>query len=208
MGTMFLGNTYASEQKGTQIWTDASMEFKIYDSWDITLSEEMRYTDSDLSYYHTDIGFSSKTLIKGTKVGLNYRLYRNKNSKDKWSRVQSPHINFTLYDNLFKLPVSNRFRFQFLDKKNASDMWVFRNKTTIKLDDIFSIGNFKPYLSNEFFMNLYDDTQINRNRISSGLSYKINKNVKTRIFYLLQTTKGNNEWSNLDVLGFSLNFKF
>jgi len=107
------------------------------------------------------------------------------------------------------LPISNRFRFQFIDNEEKEDLWVFRNKTTVKLDNIFTISKFKPYISDEFFISLKGDAQIRRNRLSVGFTHKLSNNVDTKIFYLLQTSKSSkNRWSDTDVFGFSLKFKF
>jgi len=201
---------HATEEGDLQFWTNTKISFKMNQDWNFSFNEELRYEDDmdKLCYYHSDVGVSSSSLIDGVKTGFNYRLYNHRSDNGPWHRVHSPHINLTFKGKIFDVPVSNRCRFQFIDNKDKPDLWKFRNKVTIKLDDFFKIGGLKPYVSDEFFINLADDTQINRNRLSAGLSYKINSNTSINTFYLWQTSKSGNNWKDIDVIGLSLSIKF
>jgi hypothetical protein len=196
-------------KEDSQIWSDASLSLRMSDYWKFTFSEEFRFNDGDSIYHHSDVGISTDKLFENVEVGLNYRLYyHRKGSGEEWKQVHSPHFNFTYKSDLFELPISNRSRFQFLDNEEGLDYWKYRNKTTLKLDKLFTIYKFKPYVSNEIFVSLTDDTQINRNRLSAGLTYKLSKNVDMKMFYLWQSSKKNKEWLDMDVLGFSFKLKF
>ena len=201
------GVSYGKED--SQIWSDASLSFRMSDYWKFTFSEEFRFNDGDSIYHHSDVGISTDKLFENMDVGLNYRLYyHRKDGGQEWKQVHSPHLNFTFKSDLFDMPVSNRSRFQFLDNEEGQDYWKYRNKTTLKLDKWFTVYKFKPYVSNEIFINLRDDTQLNRNRASAGLTHKLSKNVDMKLFYLLQTSKKNKDWSSMDVFGFTFKFKF
>ena len=66
----------------------------------------------------------------------------------------------------------------------------------------------KPYIAEEFYINMTGDNIINRNRFYSGISFKLSKNLDGNIFYLWQATKSGREWSDLHILGTQLVFKF
>jgi hypothetical protein len=204
---LFAGYAHASDD--TQFWNRYDFKFKLNETWKLSFNEEIRYSDkaSRLIYYHHDIGLSTEKIIEGVEIGINYRLVNARSSDKDWKQINSPHVNFT-FKNILDLPLSNRSRFQFLDnEKEFDDFWIYRNQTTVKLDQLFEIKNLKPYVSDEFFIRMDGPTEINRNRLSFGLSYKI-KSVDIKCFYMWQTTNAYDEWIDVDVVGLNVGFKF
>ena len=81
----------------------------------------------------------------------------------------------------------------------------YRRKTTVKCPIKLTKYNLQPYVAEKFFMNLPEDN-INQNRLSSGFSCTLAKNVKGSIYYMFKKTKGTDGWTDTNVI--DLQFKF
>ena len=66
-----------------------------------------------------------------------------------------------------------------------------------------------PYIdeADEVFVDFYGD-RINRNRLYSGVSFKLSKNIRGEVFYLWQTSKSGGGWKDISVIGTKLKFYF
>lgn len=200
---------FAFDDEGFQYWSTAGFSFDIDKDWKVTFEEEFRLGDDGghLYYQHSDLGLVYKNFGDWIDLGLNYRQIFEKDSKGKWRPENSPHFNITLKGRLFDLDLSNRARFQYRDRENKKDVWRYRNKVTVKLPLELTKLKLQPYLANEVFINL-DEEGYNRNRLYSGVSFKLSKNLKGNVFYLWQSSKSGGGWKNVNVIGTGLKFYF
>jgi hypothetical protein len=93
------------------------------------------------------------------------------------------------------------------DYENKEEVWRYRNKTTVKLPLKLTKYNLQPYVAEEFFINLPEDN-INQNRLSSGFSFRLAKNVKGSIYYMFKKSKGTDGWTDTNVIGIQFKFLF
>jgi hypothetical protein len=192
-----------------QFWSTASVNFEIDKRWSGNLEEEFRFGDGagELYYQHSDVGFVYGGLAEWIDFGLNYRLVFEKDGADEWRRENRPHFNVTLKGKLSDLSVSNRSRFEYRDRENKSDMWRYRNKTTLKFPVKLTALKLQPYLADEVFIN-FGEQDIHRNRFYAGVALNLLKQLKGEAYYLLQSSKSNGIWIDFYVLGIQLKIYF
>ena len=71
----------------------------------------------------------------------------------------------------------------------------------MKLPWKFTKIEIQPYLSDEIFCGFGGTNQLNQNRFSSGLSFGLIRDIKTEIYYMLQSSKSSGIWTDINVLG-------
>ncbi|MHC4461651.1 MAG: DUF2490 domain-containing protein [Planctomycetota bacterium] len=195
---------FAFDDGDFQFWSKASASFDIERDWKITFEEEFKIGDDagDLYYHHSDLGLVYKSIL-----GFNYRQAFQKDSNNKWRRENRPHLNITLKGKLSNLDVSSRSRFEYRNRENNKDLWRYRNKVTVKLPLELTSLKLQPYLADEIFIN-FDEEDFNKNRLYSGLSFKLSESIKGEVYYLWQSSESDGDWKDLNVLGAQLKFYF
>ena len=200
---------FAFDDGDFQYWSTAKFSFDIDKDWKITFEEEFRLGDDagHLYRHHSDLGFVYKSLADWIDLGFNYKQVFQKDSKGTWRQENRPHLNVTLKGKLFGLDLSDRSRLEYRDRENKKDLWRYRNKLTVKLPLELTALKLQPYLADEVFINL-DGEGYNRNRLYSGLSLKLSKNIKAEVYYLWQSSESSGGWEDINVLGTQLKFYF
>ena len=83
----------------------------------------------------------------------------------------------------------------------------YRNKFTVKPSiEILPFG-IQPYIADEAFYD-FDAETLNANRLYGGFTFNITMSVKAEIYYMWQSKKSNDKWSDTHVLGTKLKFPF
>jgi len=218
-------NAYAAAYKNgdLQIWNTDVEEVKLVNNFKIILEEEFRWYNnvSKFYYQHYDAGLFYD-LNKHINIGAGYRqIYELFSSGDpkvarfnnKFMPDYNPYITGTLNWEIagFKFDDRNKMEFNNLDHK--ADFWRYRNKLTVKAPWAFTKLEIRPFLSDEVFVVFAGvPSDINQNRLSSGLGMNLVKNVKFDLYYMLQSVKlsvkNPNKWLNANVLGFKLKVAF
>lgn len=203
------GVCFAYDDEGFQYWSTANVTFDSDKDWKITFEEEFRFGDDGghLYYQHSDLGFVYKSLADWIDVGFNYRQVFEKDSKGTWRPENRPHLNITLKGKLFDIDLTDRSRLEYRDRENKEDIWRYRNKFSVKLPLELTALKLQPYLADEVFVDFYGD-RINRNRLYSGVSFKLSKNIRGEVFYVWQTSKSGGGWKDISVIGTKLRFYF
>ena len=199
---------YAFDDGDFQVWNTDVQEFKINNDSKIALEEEFRWGDNanKFYYHHYDAGFFYN-LKEYLNIGGGYRhVYELKGGEFKLEN--EPYVTATLLWDLkgFKFDDRNRLEYRHFDYQ--ADSWRYRNKITVKLPWKFTGFEIQPYLSDEIFIGFAGISELNQNRFSSGLCINLTKNVKSEIYYMLQSTKSSGKWVDANVLGTKLKIAF
>lgn len=209
----FSGRCFGFDDEGFQYWSTASTSFDIDKDWRFTFNEEFRLGDDggNLYYHHSDLGFVYGGLADWMDLGLNYMQAWEKDGTDQWRSENRPHLNLTLKGELFDIGLSNRSRLEYRDRENKKDVWRYRNKVTAELPLEVTVPltelKLHPYLADEVFIN-FDGQGYNKNRVYSGVSFKLWKNSKGSIYYLWQSSRKSGGWEDINVIGTQLKFYF
>jgi len=199
---------YAYDDGDFQVWNTDAEELTIKDNLKVTFEEEFRWGDNsdEFYYHHYDAGLFYN-LEKYLSIGGGYRyIYELKKGKFKLER--EPYATAALFWDIKGLKFENRNRIEYRNFQYQADSWRYRNKIAVKLPwKITKIG-IQPYLSDEAFFSFGGTNQFNQNRVSSGVSMSLTKNIKAEAYYMLQSAKGSGRWSDASVLGTKLKIVF
>lgn len=198
---------YAYDDGDFQVWHTEVQEKEINGVSRIALEEEIRLGDNggNLFYHHYDLGYSYD-VNKHFTLGVNYRqVYEKKNGNFKIEN--RPHINATVKGDIFGFKCDDRNRLEYRHFAYQEDSWRYRNKFTVKFPWKFTRLGIQPYVSDEIFLNL-NGIELNRNRFYAGFGFSLLKNVKSEVFYLLQSSKSSGKWTDANVLGTKLKLIF
>ncbi len=201
-------NIFAYSDHDFQVWNTDVEELKIGDNSKIALEEEFRWggNSKEFYYHHYDLGFFYN-LEKYLSLGCGYR-HVLELKKGKFRPENEPYLTATLVWDLkgFKFEDRNRIEYRHFDYQ--ADSGRYRNKITMKLPWKFTKMEIQPYLSDEIFCGFGGTNQLNQNRFSSGLSFGLTRDIKTEIYYMLQSSKSSGIWTDINVLGTKLKIAF
>jgi len=191
-----------------QYWNNESAAWKLNEDWVFTAEEEFRFGDDahDFYYQHTDWGLKYSGLTEWLDVGINYRGVFEE-SKSDWTYENRPHLNLTVKMRSQGFTLSNRARMEFRIRQSAEDKPRYRHKATLTFPWRWTAWEIQPYLADEAFID-FEGTEFTRNRIYSGFSSRITKNLRCDIFYMLQHSKASANWNRSHVLGTALRVSF
>ncbi len=206
---LFFGSYSSAFDDGDfQYWNTESVSWKINDDWKAQFEVEFRYGDNASSFYyqHSDLGLTYSGIAEWLDLGFNYRqIFEEKSSIWRYENV--PHFNATIKWKLSDFSFSNRGRLEYKNREKSDNYWRYRNKFTIKAPIKLTKLEIQPYLADEIFYD-FDEEALNRNRFYGGCNLKLFKHIKVDIFYLLQSSEKNNNWSDTHVLGTKLELSF
>ncbi len=199
---------FAADDGDFQYWDTEGISWKLGQDWKIELEEEMRLGDNGGNFYyeHLDLGLTYSGLAEWLDLGLNYRQVSEKKS-GKWKEENRPHMNATLKWELWDFGFSNRSRFEYRNIEDADNSWRYRNKLTVKLPLKLTKFEIQPYVADEIFYD-FDKETLNRNRLYTGFSFKLFKDLKSEIYYLWQSSEKDDKWSDINVLGTKFKMSF
>jgi hypothetical protein len=203
------GVCFASRSGDLEYWHTHSVSVDINKDFVFTASEELRFGRHNGNPYlhNVDLGIAYKGLADWLDLGFNFKKEYEKDSSGKFRHENRPHLNITVKGKLFDLPTSNRSRLEWRDFETKEEVWRYRNRTTVKLPLKLTRLNLQPYVAEEWFVNLGEDN-INQNRLFSGFSFKLSKDINGSIFYLWKTSKISGGWRDTNVIGTQFNFLF
>jgi len=199
---------FAFDDGDFQYWNTEKIVWKISDNWSGSLEEELYLGNnaSNLYYHHTDLGFTYSGLAEWLDLGFNYRqVFEDRNGS--WESENRPHFNLTVKGNAFGYSWSDLSRFEYRNRESAEDFWCYRNKFTLKMPCKFTKFQIQPYVADEWFYD-FNVESLNRNRLYTGITFKLMGNVGADIFYMWQSSKTNDDWDDTNVLGTKLTVNF
>jgi len=203
------GICFAVDDNDFQYWSSASLSFDIHKDWKAIVTEELRLGESagNLYYHHTEVGFVYSGLADWLDLGFDYRQVYGKDSSGSWMEEHRAQMNATLKGNLLGFDFTDRSRFEYRDRENTDDGWLYRNKLTLKFPMELTSLKLKPYIADEVFF-ILDEADYTANRVYAGFSIDLAKNLKGGFFYMWQTTRTSGTYIDINVIGTNLIFSF
>ncbi len=208
---MFASHAIFAQQKDFGVWAGLALEKELTKRWDVELEAGYRLKDNlsqwDKRFAGVEISWSRKFF----KAGVLYR-YSYENGMTRISNSHRIGIESQLKTDLDRFSFSYRGRLQTeysniesSGKGRVPDSF-FRNrgKASYNIKGI----PLEPWVSYEIAwrINAYSTRQIEHDRFSAGLDYKINKHNAVGISYLLNRRK--NVTDPKDSYIVSLDYKF
>ncbi|MHC4666297.1 MAG: DUF2490 domain-containing protein [Planctomycetota bacterium] len=207
-GTLLSRPCFAFDDQGFQFWNITKASFDINKDWKAEVEEELRFGDEGgtLYYHHTDLGFVYRSLAEWVDVGFNYRQVFQKDSERKWKREDRPHLNVTLKAEALDLDLSSRSRFEYRNREDQEDFWVYRNKVTVQFPWALTDLKLRPYVAEEIFV-ILDPMDYLGDRLYGGMYLDISENMRADFYYVWQS-KRLGDPQEVHALGVALKFRF
>lgn len=147
-------------------------------------------------------------------TGYTYLESRTKDSKSGDTEFKNQHrleleINPHWEGKRVKISNRNRFEFRWIEDR-GSDHARYRNLLEFEFPIKWERAKFlkSVYINNEIFVD-FNLRELNENRVTPfGISFKINKKLSFKLFYLIQSKKGARDWSSAQVLGTNVGISF
>jgi len=206
--SLLSGNCIAFSNGDVQFWQTTGTSFDLNKDWTVEVQENMKFRQGagHLYLHQTDLGFVYKGLTDWIDLGFNYKVSFGKVG-DHWIQENRPHVNITFNGQLGAFEFSDRSRFEFRDKEDREDLWRYVHRFKIKLPCEFTKFKFRPYFADQVYLNFEGQT-FEKNRIYSGVSFELTKNVESEIYYVWQLRKFDGQWIELNAFGFTLDILF
>jgi hypothetical protein len=192
-----------------QFWQTTAATVDINKDWMATVQEhvKLRQHAGTLYYEHTDLGFVYKGLASGIDIGFNYKQVFCKDDDGGWSRENRPHLNVMIRGRLGAFDFFDRSRFEYRDKQDERDLWRYVHLLKVAMPFEFTRFKVRPYVADQVYLNL-DGQVLDKNRIYSGVSFDLAKNVRGDFCYVWQSEKSDGCWEDLDALNLLLRIRF
>ncbi len=200
---------HAYDDHDFQVWNTDVEEFRIGKSLKMALEEEFRWGDNaeEFYYHHYDLGFVYEA-SRYVHFGIGYRqIYEKK--KGKFQEENAPYGTATLFWEFKGFKWDDRSRLEYRHFDNQTDSWRYRNKIAVKFPWKFTRWGFQPFVADEIFLG-FNGVNLNQNRFSCGLGFKIAGNIKGELYYMLQSSKSSGTclWKDANVLGTKFKIAF
>jgi hypothetical protein len=207
--SFFSGNCFAFPDGDVQFWQTVGASFDLNKNWTVEVQEHLKLGhDAGHLYLHqTDLGFVYKGLADGIDLGFNYKQAFREDTEGHWRRENRPHFNITFNGQLGSLEFADRSRFEYRDKEHQEDLWRYVHRLKVKLPFEFTKFKFRPYIADQVYLNLEGQT-FEKNRIYSGVSFELTKNLESEFYYVWQSAKSDGQWKDLNAFGFQLEILF
>ena len=205
---LFHQKAFTFDDGDFQYWNTEEVSFKINEDWKVKLEEEFRFGDDAGNFYyqHSDWGVTYSGLAEWFDLGVFYRHIFEETAGD-WEQENRPHLDATVKWELLEFPMSDRGRFEYRNREDAEDSWRYRNKFTVKWPHKITKAQIQPYIADEIFVD-FDDRRFTVNRLYTGFSMKLFKNLKADIFYLWQAKRSGGTWLDYNILGTNFKLSF
>lgn len=197
VGFVSLSDASARAANDWEYWSQFEISHAITDRVVLKIKPELRYNeDFDHHYYsHVEVGCDWK--ISSWFVLGSYYRYIEERKKSEWKRESRPQLDATFKKTLFGLMFSDRNRLEYRDPEDRDAFFRYRNKFTVAFPPLTRLkGQF--YIAEEPYYDFYAD-EWNKNRLYIGMEFRVVKNFKAGLTYILESRRKNRTWTNHNV---------
>ena len=203
-----------------QIWTKEDVLYTIDTRTTVGLSEENRIgvTEWDDGRKHLDEIHVAPSvdyaMYDWLSIGVNYRHVLIRDGSDaRYTNDRRPGIDVALKESAYGVSLLNRSRFICRVPEGENPYFRYRNLSKVS----YAIADFIPFVSYEWY---YDEGSHHRKYrkndrfsqqwLSCGVDYKVCKNFKVTIYYMLTGNKSRvaHNWYPGHVIGLGLALNF
>lgn len=193
-----------AQEEDLELWGSLKFSKKVSKIAKFEIEEQVRWADS-ISIYKksfTNLSFEYK-LHKRHALSINLRHIENADN-EKFARLGLDiNSDLKLYKKI--LSFSQRIRVQkSWDEQNYLDKSCFRTKWGLAWKNIFA----SPYLDQEFFWDLQNIQELDKQRTTFGLVINISPQFRMKFFVRKQSELNRKSPDQITVIGFGSHYKF
>lgn len=190
------------DETDVQSWNDLQISIPLNKKIDLQLLSTARFGENLSRFEHGRIGAGiSASLGNGFSAGANYQLIESRNSQSKFTTEHRYSFRGGYRFPVKKIGLSHRSTYEYR-VRSGGNSWRYRAAVTVekKLPDNW-MRDAEVFLTEEVF---YVSTagRFARNRISAGVSKKVNSNLTLDVYYMRQND-GTTHPGDLHVIGTS-----
>jgi hypothetical protein len=204
---IFIPQVVAAGGNDWEFWNNDSVDWAIAENWKAKIAAEFKFDDDMSNHYysHVDAGVSNR-LREWFSYGINYR-YIDEDSGSGWKTEHRPYGTGTFYWKWGNVSLADRNRLEYRDREAKSNTWRYRNRTMLKPPQKWTGFQIQPYFSGELFYQ-FNESSWNQYRLAAGLASRLMNLLKLNIYYMLKSSKSNDDWTNTNILGLNLGLAF
>ena len=197
----------AQASDDVQYWQRLTLKTWQQDPWNLSTTGEFRAVDdvSDASYYQLtqrlgykwiepwELGIAYTYLSQETKVGLR-EVFKDQNrleleASHRWKPAEW-------------MEIKNRGRVEFRwIEDRGSDNSRYRHLWEL----VFPVKNVSPmravYVNTELFYDFNRERPVEYRSTPIGIDLKLSEKAGLKVFYMIQSTRGTNDWASNQVIG-------
>ena len=192
-----------------EFWSATGASVRLSKDWTVGAEEILKFANGAGHLYlnQTDLGFVYGGLADWIDIGLNFKESFKEEDDGHWSRENRPHLNITLKNQVGALDVSDRSRLEYRDFEDDDDTWRYINQLKVKLPCEFTRFKIRPYFAYQLYLNM-EGHAFEKNRVYSGASLKLSKDIESELYYVWQSGKSDGCWDDLNAIGMQLKIAF
>jgi hypothetical protein len=204
------GSTTARAQDDFQTWQTVSLKWLDTKYVDLTTTAHTRFTDDSSDFSLWRIGqAASVDPLSWLRAGVAYRYTEARPPAGDWRHQHRGEFQLTPHFKLSdRVSVSLRNRLELRDTEGADELHeVFRTRLQFNI----TTPEWKPvrgfYVSDEIFHS-FDRSEVFENRVVPlGLRFRLHEKADWRVFYMIRSVRGGDEWRHDHILGTGLSFR-
>lgn len=200
-------STFAADRQ-SQFWTAEKITGKINNQSSFFLQIDHRYSNDneELAQQHSIIGLGYK-VNESITISPFYRTV-NYRSGQNWLYEHRPSVDFKIKHTISEISLSARTRIERRIYPGKDNVWRFREQFEVKSGKKLTRLQIQPFIADDIFYQENKDG-FYRNWLILGFDVKVLKQLKTRLFYQLQSEEGKDEkWAQTDILAAQFGFDF
>ena len=199
----YVSSVIASDD--TEYWNTETFGMKIDERLKLKLIEQFRlkYNMGNFYTYVQYAGINYK-ITDYFDTALWYKLVSSKKNQH-WSESHRFDIDGALKLNIDDFKLSNRSRFE---RNTTKSSWLYRDRIKIEKRVRLFNRDFKPFVSDELFLDLDPHSGFHENRASGGFSVDFIWGSTLSIYYMCRAKKSKGEWTSANIIGTTVGFSF
>jgi hypothetical protein len=190
---------------GWEHWSRLQLSAPVREGLDLKTNGSIRLDEDGAHHYYTHLEVGIDWKVRSHLVLGAYYRHINKRAGESWSVEYRPHVNATLNWQAGKLAMTDRNRLE-RRAKDGVVTYVYRNMLTLSVGG-FTPANVRPYVAAEPFWNL-SEGEFDRNRLYAGARAKVWGPLEADLYYMRESTKKGEQWSDTDVVATEFNYRF
>ena len=202
---VFSVNTYGRDD--WQSWNSFSIKYNISEKTGILWSPHIRIRDdiSDLFIWNFRQGVFFN-YNKNLTFGLNYLYKDQKNESGAWSDEHRLEVLTTVKWKFARFNFSDRNQYEYRTLGNDQKS-RYRNSLRVSKPINLHGLDLTPFLKNEIYYD-FDTSQLNQNRFFLGFTYKLNKQTRFELYYMLKSNRKGHDWDEANIVGTGVKVAF
>jgi hypothetical protein len=193
-----------------QSWHSVSLRWLDTPAVRLTSAAHIRLVDDSSDFALWRIGQAAATELRPwLRAGLAYHYTEAKNADGEWRYQHRGEIQLTPRWRIGEgITLSLRNRLELRANQGVSDL---NERTRHRVQLTVATPGWRPlrgvYASDEVFYD-FDRRELSENRlVPLGLNVRLGEATDWRVFYLLRSTRGAEDWTHAHILGTSLGFR-